>query len=45
VVEPSFHAPRPEKMQETIFIAPDHFGEIDLADFHPDRWKRPPARD
>jgi hypothetical protein len=45
VIELSYHAPRPEKLQETIFIAPDHIREIDLADFHPERWKRPSARD
>lgn len=43
VVELSYHAPRPEKMQQTTFVAPDHFGDVDLADFHPDRWKRPSA--
>lgn len=44
VVEVSYHAAEPDKLQRWTFIAPDHFGDIDLADFHPDRWKRPSAR-
>lgn len=44
VIELSYHTAEPDKMQRTTFIAPDHFGEIDLADFHPERWKRPSAR-
>ena len=43
VVELHYHAAEPDKLQQRTFIAPDHFGEIDLADFHPDRWKRPSA--
>lgn len=45
VIELSYHTADPDKMQRTTFIAPDHFGEIDLADFHPERWKRPSARE
>ena len=45
VLELSYHSSAPEKMQETTFHAPDDFGDIDLADFHPERWRRNPARD
>jgi hypothetical protein len=44
VVELSYHTSEPDKMEQTVFVAPDHFGEIDLADFHPERWKRGSAR-
>lgn len=44
VVELSYHTGDPNKMTQTLFIAPDDFGEIDLARFHPERWKRPPDR-
>lgn len=45
VIELSYHAAEPDKMQRTLFIAPDHIGEIDLADFDPEHWKRPSARE
>jgi hypothetical protein len=41
VAELSFDSVEPEKMwEERIFVAPDDFGEIDLADFNRERWKR-----
>lgn len=43
VEELSYHASWPEKMEKTVFVA-DHLGDIDLADFHPDHWKRPSTR-
>lgn len=44
VVELSYHTSDPNKIERTLFIAPDDFGDIDLADFHPERWKRPSTR-
>ncbi|HEX6373974.1 MAG TPA: hypothetical protein VF006_33910 [Longimicrobium sp.] len=44
VVELSYHTLDLDKMEETIFVAPDDFGDVDLADFHPERWKRPSSR-
>jgi hypothetical protein len=44
VKELSYHTSSPDKMEETVFVAPDDFGDIDLARFHPERWKRPSAR-
>lgn len=44
VVEVSYHTSKPDAVEQTTFVAPDHFGEIDLARFHPERWRRQPAR-
>lgn len=44
VGELSYHTLDPGKMEQTVFVSPDDFGDIDLADFHPEHWKRPSAR-
>jgi hypothetical protein len=44
VVEVSYHASEPDKIEQTVFVAHDDFGDIDLADFHPEHWKRPRDR-
>ncbi|HEX5872284.1 MAG TPA: hypothetical protein VFY65_17770 [Longimicrobium sp.] len=44
VGELSYHTSDPDKMEQTVFVSPDDFGDIDLADFHPEHWRRPFSR-
>jgi hypothetical protein len=39
VEEGSFHTSDPDKAKTDVFTPPKHYGKIDIADFHPKRWK------
>jgi hypothetical protein len=39
VEEERFHVSEPEKVEKDVFTPPKHYGKIDIADFHPGRWK------
>ena len=42
VVEISYHTSDPDKMKTRTFTPPRDYGKIDIADFDPDNYKRPP---
>ncbi|MCF8382327.1 MAG: hypothetical protein K9G39_01855 [Chlorobium sp.] len=39
VEEERFHVSEPEKVEKEVLTPPKHYGKIDIADFHPERWK------
>lgn len=39
VVETIYQPETPDRLEETVFVAPDDFGDIDLADFEPGGWE------
>ena len=44
VEEINYHTSDPDKMKTRVFTPPRDFGKIDLADFDPENYKRPPRR-
>jgi hypothetical protein len=42
--ELSYHTSDPDKMKTRVFTPPKDFGKIDLADFDPEKYKRPARR-
>jgi hypothetical protein len=42
--EISYHTSDPDKMKTRVFTPPKDYGKIDLADFDPENYKRPPKR-
>ena len=42
--ETSYHTSDPEKMKTRVLTPPRDYGKIDIADFDPENYKRPPRR-
>jgi hypothetical protein len=45
VAETIYQPETPDRLEETVFVAPDDFGDIDLADFDPVGWEPASTRD
>lgn len=39
--EISYHTSDPDKMKTQVFTPPKHYGKVDIADFDPEKYKRP----
>lgn len=42
--EHSYHTSDPDKMKTSVFIPPRDYGKVDIADFDPEKYKRPSKR-
>ncbi|HEX8687771.1 MAG TPA: hypothetical protein VF736_08950 [Pyrinomonadaceae bacterium] len=44
VEEINYHTSDPDKMKRRVFTPPRDYGKVDIADFDPENYKRPPTR-